>query len=83
MQKGIEINFYDLFRHLMKKWAVLLVFVLIFGAAANFYGYHKAEMTARRERQALEEYALSIAGVYDGGTRRAERCIDRRRGQFC
>ena len=60
MQKGLEINFYDLFRHLMKKWAVLLVFVLIFGVAANFYGYHKAEMTARRERQALEEYALSI-----------------------
>ena len=35
MQKGLEVNCYDLFRHIMKKWAVLLAFVLVFGVAAS------------------------------------------------
>ncbi len=60
MQKGLEVNFYDLFRHIMKKWAVLLAFVLVFGVAADCYGYHRASVSAARERQALEEYARSV-----------------------
>ena len=60
MQKGLEINFYDLFRYIMKKWAVLLAFMLAFSIGANYYGYHRAEAITRREQKALEEYARSI-----------------------
>lgn len=60
MQKGLEINFYDLFRYLLKKWAVLLAFILVFGIGANFYGYHRAAAFAEREQKALEAYAQSI-----------------------
>ena len=65
MQKGLEINFYDMFRQLRKKWAVLLAFVLIFAVAADFYGYHKASLSAERERRGLEEYAQSLGTTVD------------------
>ena len=65
MQKGLEINFYDLFRYLLKKWAVLLAFVLVFGIGANFYGYHRATAAAERERRALEAYAQSLGTTPD------------------
>ena len=60
MQKGLEVNFYDLFRHIAKKWTVLLAFVIVFALAANFYGYRKASGAVEREREALQEYAQSI-----------------------
>ena len=65
MQKGLEINFYDMLRQIGKKWAVVLAFVLVFAAAADFYGYHKASLSAERERRALEEYAQSIGTTAD------------------
>ena len=65
MQKGLEINFYDMLRQIRKKWAVLLAFVLIFAVAAVFYGYRKASLSAERERRALEEYARSLGTTVD------------------
>ena len=65
MQKGLEINFYDMLRQIRKKWAVLLAFVLIFAVAADFYGYRKAALSADRERRALEEYAQSLGTTVD------------------
>ena len=65
MQKGLEINFYDMLRQIRKKWAVLLAFVLIFAVAADFYGYRKASLSAQRERRALEEYAQSLGTTVD------------------
>ena len=63
MQKGLEINFYDLFRHILKKWTILLAFVLVFGLAANFYGYRRAASSAEEKQKALEQYtALSTEG---------------------
>ena len=60
MQKGLEINFYDMLREIRKKWAILLAFALVFAVAANFYGYRRASLSAERERRALEEYAQSL-----------------------
>ena len=65
MQKGLEINFYDMLRQLRKKWAVLLVFVLVFAAAADFYGYRRASQSAEREQRALEAYAQSLGTTAD------------------
>ena len=65
MQKGLEINFYDMLRQIRKKWAVLLTFVLIFAVAADFYGYRKASLSAERERRGLEEYAQSLGTTVD------------------
>ena len=65
MQKGLEINFYDMFRQLRKKWAVLLVFVLVFAVAADFYGYRRASQSAEREQKALEAYAQSLGTTVD------------------
>ena len=60
MQKGLVINFGDLLQHLLKKWVVLIAFVLVFGLAANVYGYHKSSVSTERKRKALEEYAQSV-----------------------
>ena len=60
MQKGLVINFGDLIHHLLKKWIVLIVFILVFGLAANVYGYRRASLSTERERRALEEYAQSV-----------------------
>ncbi len=65
MQKGLEVNFYDMFRQIRKKWAVLLALVLIFAVAADFYGYHRASVSAERERRGLEEYAQSLGTTVD------------------
>ena len=65
MQKGLEINFYDMLREIRKKWAILLVFVLVFAVAANFYGYRRASLSAERERRAMEEYAQSMGTTVD------------------
>ena len=65
MQKGLEINFYDMFRQLRKKWAVLLVFALVFAVAADFYGYRRASQSAEREQKALETYAQSLGTTVD------------------
>ena len=65
MQKGLEINFYDMLRQIRKKWAVLLAFVLIFAVAADFYGFHRASLSAEREHVALEEYAQSLGTTVD------------------
>jgi len=65
MQKGLEINFYDMFRQLRKKWAVLLVFALVFAVAADFYGYRRASQSAEREQKALEAYAQSMGTTVD------------------
>ncbi len=58
MQRGIEINIYDLIRHLRKKWPIVLIFMLAAALLANLYGWRQATAAADRERQALEEYAL-------------------------
>ena len=65
MQKGLEINFYDMLREIRKKWAILLAFALVFAVAANFYGYRRASLSAERERRALEEYAQSMGTTVD------------------
>ena len=65
MQKGIEINMYDLFRHVLRKWAIVLVFAVVFGIAANFYGYQRASLSAAREKRALEEYAAELGTTTD------------------
>ena len=65
MQNGLEINFYDMLRQIRKKWAVLLAFVLIFAVAADFYGFHRASLSAEREHVALEEYAQSLGTTVD------------------
>ena len=65
MQKGLEINFYDMLRQIRKKWAVLLAFVLIFAVAADFYGYRRASLSVDRDRRALEEYAQSMGTTVD------------------
>ena len=65
MQKGLEINFYDMLRQLRKKWMVLLAFILIVAVAADFYGYRRASLSAERERKALEEYAQSLGTTVD------------------
>ena len=65
MQKGLEINFYDMLRQIRKKWAVLLAFVFLFAVAADFYGYHKASLSTERERVAMEEYAQSLGTTVD------------------
>ncbi len=57
MQKGIEVNFIDLFRYLIKRWFVLLIFAVVFGAAANCYGFHRLSAAANEERRALDAYA--------------------------
>lgn len=65
MQRGIEINMFDLFRHILKKWAVMLIFALVFGIIANFYGAHKASSAADQEREALEAYASELNTTID------------------
>ena len=65
MQKGLEINFYDMLRQLRKKWAILLAFILIFAVAADFYGYRRTSLSEERERRALEEYARSLGTTVD------------------
>ena len=65
MQKGLEINFYDMLRQLRKKWAVLLLFVLVFAVATDFYGYRRASQSAEREQKALEAYAQSLGTTVD------------------
>ncbi len=65
MKRGLEINFYDMFRQLRKKWAVLLMFVLVFAVAADFYGYHRAALSTAREQRGLEEYAQSLGTTVD------------------
>ena len=65
MQKGLDVDFYDLFRHILKKWPILLAFVLLFGIGANVYGYRRASNAAEKERRALEEYAASIGTTAD------------------
>ena len=65
MQNGLEVNFYDMLRQIRKKWAVLLAFVLIFAVAADFYGFHRASLSAEREHVALEEYAQSLGTTVD------------------
>ena len=65
MQNGLEVNFYDMLRQIRKKWAVLLAFVLIFAVAADFYGFHRASLSAEREHVAMEEYAQSLGTTVD------------------
>ena len=65
MQKGLEINFYDMLRQIRKKWAILLAFILIFAVAADFYGYRRASLSEERERRALQEYAQSLGTTVD------------------
>ena len=65
MKRGLEISFYDMFRQLRKKWAVLLMFVLVFAVAADFYGYHRAALSTAREQRELEEYAQSLGTTVD------------------
>ena len=65
MQKGIEISFYDMLRHIIKRWPVLLVIAIIAGAAGNIYGYHKASVAAERERIRLENYAAALGTTVD------------------
>ena len=60
MRKGIEINFYDLFRHVLKKWTILFCFAVLFGVIANAYGYQKRVTAADREKEALEVYAEKL-----------------------
>ena len=60
MQKGLEINFYALVRHIMKRWAVLIAFGILFGVAADCYGYYRSINAAERERNALTDYAFSL-----------------------
>ena len=60
MQKGLEINFFDLFRYLAKRLVVLLTFALIIGFAANCYGYHRIKTAEEKEQQALAVYAEQL-----------------------
>ena len=66
MQKGIEIDFFDLLRHLWKKWPVLLVVALVFGLFANLYGWKQISAAEERERRALEEYASQLEKQNEG-----------------
>ena len=65
MQKGIEINFYDLVHRMAKKWFVLVAFILAFAFLADFYGYHRSITAAEKERKALAEYAESIGSTVE------------------
>ena len=60
MRKGIEVNFFDLCRHLLKKWPVLLAFTLGVGILTNLYGWYRVSAKAEREQELLDEYAAQI-----------------------